>query len=112
MCDVLVKACTESHDNLKFTPGQWVHSKCRQKYTKPQEIVKSQCPTHADDGSSHPRRSLMSFTFKENCLFCGHELVMDKKRTTANETSTARTLQIKDSLLRICDSRRDEWQLG
>ncbi len=86
-----------------------MHSKCRQKYTKPQEIVKSQCPTHADDGSSRSRRSLMSFTFKENCLFCGHEIVKDKKRTMANETSTACTLQIKDSLLRICDSRGDEW---
>ncbi len=110
----LNKACKARNGDLVFVTGQGVHSSCRQEYCKPQEIAKSlthSSPSNSDTARS--RRSLHTFNFKEDCLFCGKNaiLISSKKRSASLDTSKSSTIELKKSLLTICDTRGvgDKW---
>lgn len=94
-CVGLNNASKKRHDVLVFVPGQGVHSLCRQQYCKPQTIAKLLAQTPVNDVTVRSRRSLETFAFKTNCLFCGSTIVTGKKRTTSLETSSASTIELK-----------------
>ncbi len=105
------KASSQRHDSISFIAGQREHSLYLQEYCKAQEIAKSlkESPI-CDEDNVRAHRSLHSrFDYKEDCLLCGNTVLTGRKRVANQETSNASTIELKKSMLAICDTRGDEW---
>ena len=90
-------------------PGDAVRTACRKAYCHPHAIKSSKRKLTSDCAdSSCTLRSQKSFSYKDNCLFCGMpDRYGGKKRQF--ELIPDRTLHFDTAILKVCDERNDEW---
>ena len=93
-----------------------VHQDCRRSYTSKRryELKEKQLldEHHSSESSRKTLRSTsMSFRWKEDCLFCSKPVHYDPFHPQRSNSSSARTLELKENVVRMADSRNDEWGL-
>ena len=101
---------------MHCVPGQLVHQECRRQYCKPDQIaktlrVKEEQPgtaTATNTGKHMLRSTQREFNFGTDCFFCGEPAIVDKKRKTS-EVVTARTVEMRATILAVCHDRGDDW---
>ena len=98
-------------DSIHTVPGERVHQVCRQKYCNPHQIAKgiNQEESMPCTSSYRPvlRLSEEGFSFKTDCFFCGRAATFGRKRKY--DVLQAKTIGLKDSILKICHERADSW---
>lgn len=107
-------ASAERVDNITTVPGQQVHQNCRREYCRPSSINRAK--KSVSDETTSSRRSLtrkaeQCFSFKTDCFFCGTkvELGLNSKRKRLGEAFRVTTIETKDTILKICSERNDDW---
>ena len=108
------RASTEWFDSFTTVPGQQVHQNCRRKYCRPSSIKrakKSVSEETTSSGRSFPCKAEQCFSFKTDCFFCGTkvEFGLNSKRKRLSEAFSVTTIETKDTILKICSERNDEW---
>ena len=110
------RASAERFDSITTVPGQQVHQNCRREYCRPSSIKRAKKSVLEETTSSRTRRSFtrkaeQCFSFKTDCFFCGTkvEFGSDSKRKRLGEAFSVTTIETKDTILRICSERNDEW---
>jgi hypothetical protein len=98
-------AASKRGDDLKTSPGEFVHAKCRQQYTSAFYIAKVENINVSDHQTK--LRSQANFNFKTHCLFCGQVAKKDKKRST--DTCFVKSFEFQRNVIHICNERRDDW---
>ena len=108
------RASAERVDNITTVPGQQVHQNCRREYCRPSSINRAK--KSVSDETTSSRRSLtrkgeQCFSFKTDCFFCGTkvELGLNSKRKRLGEAFRVTTVETKDTILKICSERNDDW---
>lgn len=93
-----------------------VHSSCRKSFTNKrryeQFCEKQKLSANADDATTSNkflRSTVTPFNWKTHCLLCG--LIIDP-RNSKGDIRRVETLEIRDNLLKTCDSRDDEAALN
>lgn len=91
-----------------------VHADCRKNYTSKRRIEQELRAPNSDEviPSKTLRSSLSTaFKWKEHCMLCGKPAEYYKFCKRDRNVSAVETLEIRDSVLRSCSSRNDEWAL-
>ena len=106
------RASTERNDSITTVPGQQVHQNCRREYCLPSNIQRAKKILTSETTSN--RRSLtrqaeQCFSFKTDCFFCGTKVEFGEQRKRLGEAFRVTTIEMKDTLLKICSEREDEW---
>lgn len=108
------RASVERVDNITTVPGQQVHQNCRREYCRPSSINRAK--KSVSDETTSSRRSLtrkaeQCFSFKTDCFFWGTkvELGLNSKRKRLGEAFRVTTIETKDTILKICSERNDDW---
>ena len=94
----------------------YVHIACRKTYTDPRRLTKV-ISKHklANEPCSQPqlRSDATLFSFKRDCLMCGHNVDRDKDRkyptTYEYQFSNVMLINIKENIVKHCHKRIDEW---
>ena len=108
------RASTERFDSITTVPGQQVHQNCRREYCRPSSIKwakKSVSEETTSSRRSFTRKAEQCFSFKTDCFFCGTkvEFGLNSKRKRLSEAFSVTTIETKDTILKICSERNDEW---
>ena len=109
-CEGISKASLERESNIVVKPGDVVHKECRKAHCHPTAMQSfkrkraSECATE----SSRTLRSKESFSYSDNCLFCGTTDKYHGKKKQF-ELIPVRTLEFDTAKLKACDERSDEW---
>ena len=108
------RASTERFDSFTTVPGQQVHQNCRQEYCRPSSVKHAKKSVSEETTSSRrsfPRKAEQCFSFKTDCFFCGTkvEFGLNSKRKRLSEAFSVTTIETKDTILKICSERNDEW---
>lgn len=71
-CNGINAASTSRGDSITTSPGQEVHVICRKKYCNP-NVIKSVVSSPTENNVTLPklRSGAETFSFRDNCLFCG-----------------------------------------
>ena len=64
--------------------------------------------TATNTGKHMLRSTQREFNFGTDCFFCGEPAIVDKKRKTS-EVVTARTVEMRATILAVCHDRGDDW---
>ena len=104
-------------DDIETTPGQSVHTDCRQKYCNKHLISKYLREKANPRASSVPNCQLRSqgtkFSFQEHCLFCSQPVVCPGKKRSYDDTAVlhfpVRTGDFKATVETVCKMRNDTW---
>ena len=108
------RASTERFDSITTVPGQQVHQNCRREYCRPSSIKRAKKSVSEETTSSRrsfTRKAEQCFSFKTDCFFCGSkvEFGLNSKRKRLSEAFSVTTIETKDTILKICSERNDEW---
>ena len=86
-----------------------VHTACRKTYCNPCAIQSSKRKLASECAySSCTLRSQKSFSYKDNCLFCGMPDKYEGKKRQI-ELIPVRNLHFDTAILKVCNERNDEW---
>ena len=112
-CQGIAQASEALGSNITTLPGQRVHSKCRLRHCDKrriqQQIVKRSRDDMASGTSVSLRSGEKSFSFKENCLFCGHIDTFDSKHQKGHQLIPVRTLEFQESIVEHCKNMNNRW---
>lgn len=108
------RVSTERFDSYTTVHGQQVHQNCRREYCRPSSIKRAKKSVSEETTSSRrsfPRKAEQCFSFKTDCFFCGTkvEFGLNSKRKRLSEAFSVTTIETKDTILKICSERNDEW---
>ena len=108
------RASAERFDSITTVPGQQVHQNCRREYCRPSSIKQAKKSVSEETTSSRrwlTRKAEQCFSFKTDCFFCGTKAVfgLNSKRKRLGEAFSVTTIETKDTILKICLERNDEW---
>ena len=108
------RASVEWFDSITTVPGQQVHQTCRREYCRPSSIKRAKKSVSEETTSSRrsfTRKAEQGFSFKTDCFFCGTkvEFGSNSKRKRLGEAFSVTTIETKDTILKICSERNDEW---
>ena len=108
------RASAERFDSITTVPGQQVHQNCRREYCRPSSIKRAKKSVSEETTSSRrsfTRKAEQCFSFKTDCFFCGTkvEFGSNSKRKRLDEAFSVTTIETKDTILKICSERNDEW---
>ena len=88
-----------------------VHKICRRNFTDPKRIS----PPAVNQSTFSPKkkklRSSVSFNWKEQCLICTSTAIYDERHHDRTDVQQARTIEIRDKLLKRCSERGDRLSL-
>ena len=92
-----------------------VHAICRKRYTDKRNLTKLKDDTPSC-AQAETRNTNDGFDSKKNCLFCNTPCVLDKKNPSRKNWHCISTLQIKESILEVCNKgldidKADEWAM-
>ena len=106
----IIRASEERKDHVTCFSGEKVHLKCRRIYCNPQQISKAIRPEKLNQKDM--KRTLRSnediFNFKTHCFYCG-QLTKHKGKRKAFDIVNVRTVELKDTILAVCEERMDVW---
>ena len=112
-CTGIRKASDLRNSPIAVSPGQVVHTKCRQTYVNPRVIDSHNRKRAA--ASSQPenpavvlRSSESPFGYDTNCLFCGNKDIYDGK-SLKHKLIPIRTLDFQRKILEACDIYQNDW---
>ena len=108
------RASAERFDSITTVPGQQVHQTCRREYCRPSSIKRAKKSVSEETTSSRrsfTRKAEQGFSFKTDCFFCGTKVESgsNSKRKRLGEAFSVTTIETKDTILKICSERNDEW---
>lgn len=112
----LVKASKErkdnNHESYRGLTSLLIHTSCRQNYTRTDPIKKyfrEASTSKEETGPSQLRSSVPKFSFKSNCLFCGHCVKEETKKPIAKRkiVHSVETLTIQNRIREVCSMRED-----
>lgn len=115
----IIHASTQREDEIHKllnplpTDAVIVHSECRRVYVNPLKIKSdSKKRTLQEPIPSTSSRLLRghveSFSFKDNCLFCGC-LITDSEIRKKSAVIPVRTFQFRETIVQVCNTRSDLW---
>lgn len=108
------RASTERFYSITTVPGQQVHQNCRRAYCRPSSIKRAKKSVSEETTSSRrsfTRKTEQCFSFKTDCFFCGTkvEFGLNSKRKRLGEAFSVTTIETRNTILKICSERNDEW---
>ena len=83
-----------------------VHKKCRRDFTDPKRLL---CRKLEEPCAKKLRSSLLPFTWKDDCMFCGKSAAVDTRHPERTPVCGVATLPFRQKLLECCDKRGDSW---
>ncbi|KAL4231113.1 hypothetical protein ACF0H5_008696 [Mactra antiquata] len=87
--------------------GQSIHIHCRRDFIHQRNIKVD--ANNNNENNNISLRSKSNFDFMTKCLFCGFETkVCNKKRGL--DVYPVRTISFQDSVLKVCQTRKDDWR--
>ena len=116
----IITASNQRFDNFQelfnhlHTSVVKVHTECRRVlYTNPHKIKSDvKLRTSQEDIPSNTsrtlRRSVGSFNFKDNCMFCG-QIIKNFEERKKMAVIPVRTFQFRETILKVCNTRSDLW---
>ena len=88
-----------------------VHKICRRNFTDPKCIS----PPPVNQSTFSPKKkklkSSVSFNWKEQCLICTSTAIYDEHHHDRTDVQQARTIEIRDKLLKRCNEQGDKLSL-
>ena len=92
----------------------YVHNSCRKRFTDPRTVHRCVADDEFSPASKRLRSTTDTFSWKEMCFFCGEVVV--SQTAGPSEFRRASTIELRDNVLKQCDSRlsvadNDSWAL-
>ena len=84
------------------------HVSCRKRYTNKRHLEQETSQNAAEDTRSKCLRSVNIFNWKQDCFLCG-ALSRDMHNSGRKDTSAVETLELKSTVLQVCEERNDSW---
>ena len=94
-------------DDIKTVTGQKLHKDCRRDYIHKRNIVKQE-PSASTVSPIKARRSIESFNYKLQCIFCAQTAKLSGRKR-GHDVYNVRMLEFQDSIEAICKERNDKW---
>ena len=91
-----LKRCKK--DNLPV----FVHEDCRKSFNNKRRI------SNELQRIKKTRLSVEQFNWKSNCFYCGTECITDRKNPNCKDWHLASTFEMKENVLKKCDSKIEE----
>jgi len=111
-CSSINKASKERGDIVHCISRQLIHQEYHCKYCKPDQIAKTLregvqavTVTATNTGKHILWSAQKQFNFHTDCYFCGEPAIVDKKRKSSEDVSTAKTLETRNTILVVCHDR-------
>ena len=103
------RASIQRKKDLTTVPGDTVHVDCRRDYCKTTSIARDKNSQEPLQEKQHHLRSHRIFEFCNHCLFCGQLAKYEERKKRGFEVYPVRTKDFEDSLIEVCNLRKDEW---
>ena len=83
-----------------------VHTACRRDFTDTKRL---HCRDVEVPCAKKLRSSLLPFSWKDDCMFCGKSAAVDTRHPERSPVCAVVTLPFREKLLECCDKRGDSW---
>lgn len=102
--DTINRISKERDLSIHVVPGQIVHTDCRRDFIHP----RNQCDNNNNINNNYVTRSIVTFDFRNACIFCGKHAKFNSKKRGA-DVFPVRTIEFQDTIKQKCVERNDSW---